>query len=486
MFEAGLIFSTFVLCFFIRLSPFPAQGCDAYYFLLCAERFKKDKQIPIILPNYYMLENNEQWYPPGFSIFLALFSQKFLEKCHWLLSPLLDSIIGLILMFVLYALTGDVAAAVIAGLIYAFAWGAISQTENMTSRQLGVLFLNLAVILLFISLETFPFIAFYFIAVLLLLTTHKLNSQNFYITLPLLAIISDMRILALYIAGLVIVLIATKGFYWKILKAHWDIVKFWSSNWPFLGAHQIKHSPVYGNPDDYNNEIYSPANIIKYVASIILANPLFIIVAISFFTLNSLGSSAIDSYRVWLLLTYALLFMLIVFPFLRGIGEGYKYVAGAVPATAFIAGYLFHAGHYRGIILMLFVVSLFWSFFKYYKIFQNQRVPPAGGRPRMQGAINYINELKTSDNISLLCVPLHLSDIIAYNCRIKILWGSHNHPFEMIKSIFPVFKKKISELKKEYGINYLLLDKKYADSGFFEKELKQEVFSEGDYSIYRI
>ena len=69
------------------------RGCDAYYFLFCACEFRKTKRLPIILPKVYVLEEREQWYPPGFSVLLSWIPQRVLDKYYWAVSPMIDSLI---------------------------------------------------------------------------------------------------------------------------------------------------------------------------------------------------------------------------------------------------------------------------------------------------------------------------------------------------------------------------------------------------------
>ena len=76
-----------VLAFYLRIKPRLLQkdfGIDSWYFLLYAEEFRKTRRIPVKLP-YFMLDLEEQWYPPGLAIFLSFFPQSFLEKFNTLI-----------------------------------------------------------------------------------------------------------------------------------------------------------------------------------------------------------------------------------------------------------------------------------------------------------------------------------------------------------------------------------------------------------------
>ena len=84
----GLLISS--LGFYLRIRK-KDQGVDSWYYLSCVREFKKSKKIPIKLPNY-LLDIEEQWYPPGFSIFLSIFPFNLLKKYQSLIGPLIDSL----------------------------------------------------------------------------------------------------------------------------------------------------------------------------------------------------------------------------------------------------------------------------------------------------------------------------------------------------------------------------------------------------------
>ena len=105
-----LDFFTFLISifFFIYIRFNSVKGCsnlgsDIYYFLLSAERFKKNKNLPIRLPNYYTMEYRNQYYPPLFSIFLSFFSRSFIERNHKFFNQIIDLInVILVLAFIKY------------------------------------------------------------------------------------------------------------------------------------------------------------------------------------------------------------------------------------------------------------------------------------------------------------------------------------------------------------------------------------------------
>ena len=58
------------------------------------EDTKENKKLPITLPGNYIAEYNEQWYPPLFSIILALVPYKWLHSYHWAINHILDFLVA--------------------------------------------------------------------------------------------------------------------------------------------------------------------------------------------------------------------------------------------------------------------------------------------------------------------------------------------------------------------------------------------------------
>jgi len=85
----------------VRFRPFRTNanlGVDHWYWLLCAEDIKKRRRLPPRLP-YFMLEIEEQWYPPLYAALLALLPMKVLERHAGKISQLLDLMLGLLIFF---------------------------------------------------------------------------------------------------------------------------------------------------------------------------------------------------------------------------------------------------------------------------------------------------------------------------------------------------------------------------------------------------
>src|SRR4029077_6530977 len=81
------------LALFLRLRIFIGTqpgGVDTWYYLASAEAIRKQRRLPISLPQYLLHDATES-YPPVFPLFLAALPQSWLRRCFWLVSPLIDT-----------------------------------------------------------------------------------------------------------------------------------------------------------------------------------------------------------------------------------------------------------------------------------------------------------------------------------------------------------------------------------------------------------
>src|SRR5436309_4487499 len=90
------------LAIFLRLRIFIGTrpgGVDTWYYLASAEAIRRQKRLPISLPQY-LLHDEKESYPAVFPLFLATFSPHWLRSYFWLISPAIDAV-HLIVLYLL-------------------------------------------------------------------------------------------------------------------------------------------------------------------------------------------------------------------------------------------------------------------------------------------------------------------------------------------------------------------------------------------------
>ncbi|HYY88260.1 MAG TPA: hypothetical protein VFA49_05660, partial [Chloroflexota bacterium] len=138
------------LALYLRLRIFIGTrpgGVDTWYYLASAEAIRRQKRLPISLPQYLLHEPTES-YPAVFPLFLALLPRGWLRAYFWLVSPIVDSVQLLLLYLLSFRLTDSVLAAGTAGLIYAVTPQLISETRNLNGRAFASLLQTVAMIVL--------------------------------------------------------------------------------------------------------------------------------------------------------------------------------------------------------------------------------------------------------------------------------------------------------------------------------------------------
>src|SRR5579863_4705211 len=142
----GLVF----LAMFLRLRIFIGTrpgGVDTWYYLASAEAIRRQKRLPISLPQYLLHEDKES-YPAAFPLFLAMLPPTWLRSYFWLVSPIIDSAQLLLLYLLTFRLTDSVLAAGTAGLIYAVTPQLISETRNLNGRAFASLLQTITMLVL--------------------------------------------------------------------------------------------------------------------------------------------------------------------------------------------------------------------------------------------------------------------------------------------------------------------------------------------------
>src|SRR5437667_11705716 len=98
------------LALYLRLRIFIGTrrgGVDTWYYLASAEALRRQKRLPITLPQY-LLHDEKESYPAVFPLFLALLSPSWLRSYFWLLSPIIDAVHLLLLYLLSFRLTDSV------------------------------------------------------------------------------------------------------------------------------------------------------------------------------------------------------------------------------------------------------------------------------------------------------------------------------------------------------------------------------------------
>src|SRR6185295_5407232 len=102
-----------VLGVYLRVRVFIGSrpgGVDTWYYLASAEAIRRQKRLPISLPQYLLHDKTES-YPSVLPLCLSLLPPDWLKRNFWLVSPIVDAVQLLLLYLLTFRLTDSVLAA---------------------------------------------------------------------------------------------------------------------------------------------------------------------------------------------------------------------------------------------------------------------------------------------------------------------------------------------------------------------------------------
>lgn len=472
-----------VVGFFLRtrgLASAGSQGGDARYYLLYVEEFKRSRRVPVRLP-YFLLDIEEQWYPPSFPLLLSWLPEALLKRHPWVIAPAIDCLQLLILYgFTLWA-TESLTSAALAGLLYATTPTLVAENLNLNSRSFGSLLFTLTMLALLALELNRNFLGYLAVAAFggLLLLTHKLSSQGLVFTLLGEALVTRRPgpLLAL-VASVGIAFLLSKGFFLKILKGHVDILRFWRSNLLKLGAHQVYDSPLHAGTGNSRNQ--RPAGFHKpgfqgfvWHLKVLFSHNLYILALP--LLLQPTGFPPQGFFIRWLVPIYVLAVSTTFLPPVRFLGEGVKYLKLAAFPLAFLLGAA-EIGMWSLLLIPLLASNLFVIL---------RTIRPLRLGEVDEGFLKIVERLCHAEPGGVMAIPAHAADAIAHLAKRKVLWGAHSSGYEKLEPFFPVLQQPLEAFFKEYDLAFLLIDQGYVHPKDLDLQSFELLLEEGSYQLYR-
>jgi len=474
----------------------PALGVDNWYWLLCIEDVKTNGRIPARLP-YFMLEIEEQWYPPLYSWVMSLFPMKILEKHGGRIAQFTDLLNGIVIFLAILWFSGSIPLAFLSGFSYIIALLPLSYSNQLQPRGLANVLLSLAVLGLWFYIRTGSSVVWSGILIIsvTLLFLHKMTTQIWWVYLIGFGIwAKDWTLPFLLPVSIFFAILISKGFYLKVLKAHWDIVTFWSENIQYLGSHQYYESPSYRKEGFVSTAIHQRGyrHQIRTLRSIFLNNIFIILLPVYIYFDSSRFRGDFESFLLWWLgLTYLWIFLTTFVPYFKALGAGILYLYQSFLPLFLVVTLLVYDMplHLQSVFFILWAVGLILSVLQWEKYCRN-----AAHQVRevfQAGLGEVLNYLKEQPKEGVFCIPFTLPDIAAYWTRKKVFWGGHGYGFHTyLKPYFPIMRENVLQTLATKPINYVLFWRRYLDSlediGLKAGRDLRFLFGKGDYELYEL
>jgi hypothetical protein len=369
---------------------------------------------------------------------------------------------------------GDLLFIATAGLLYASTPVLTMYNVQLNPRGLGAILLDgVIILLLWKNLLAGPEVLWIPIILLcgLIPLTHKMTTQLFWFLCIAMTVATGMvEYLALVPISIIAALLLSRGFYVKVLLAHWDIVTFWYRNWRWLGAHPVASSPVYERANEKSGGVQHEqgmAGIVKHAKYLFGVNPgswILVVVAVVLITKNDLPSEIdVIFYLIVLVLGFALATVFV--PVLKCIGLGYHYLYNVAFLVAILGGYVVVVDHpvaqwvCAGAVALNLVVLVAY----YYRVSrQSQRT--SGDFDRV------LQTLSGLPHGVVMCFPQQWYDEIAYKTKQPVLYGGHGYGFKDLEPIFPRLLLPIRSIIEQFDVRYVL-----TTDGYLSEEVLAEV-----------
>lgn len=468
-------------------------GVDHWYWKAYIEEYQKNKCLPPALPQFLL--EKYQWYPPLFPVLISMLPKSLFDQNSKFLAIGLDQMRMAILMSIAYLLTDSLNSLIGAGVTYALTPILISYNAQLNPRGLAALFLDIIVLLLVWLVWHDGMLFGWALMVItsgLLLLTHKMTTQLFwFLCITGSIVFQDWRLAMLVPASIMTALILSRGFYFKILRAHWDIVSFWNRNWNWMAGHPVMDSVIYREPGYkestkyFRSGIKGMAHCLKYLVGFnpwgwsVLCASLWMYGGVPLQTSLTIEDAWMAQW-LGLVLFFAVITTFI--PFMRCLGNGYLYVYNAAfPAgllVAMIWGGLKHGKVVELILYSTFILCLLGIGFYFWKL-KNSKTQIVDSDLNCA-----IEHLKNMPSGVVLCFPQHWHDLVAYKTKKSVLWGTHGFGFKMVEPIFPVILKPISVIIKEYNVTYLLTYDGYLPKNFIDELPTESLVQFGAYHLH--
>lgn len=442
-----------------------AGGVDTWYYLRYVRELQQTRRFPVNLPEY-VLDIGEQWYPPVFPLALSWFPLRWLERARGFISPLIDCLqLALLYVFTLRN-TDSVSMALIAGSIYAVMPTLVAENVNLNSRAFGSLMMTVIMMAFFRWLQPDHPIHWLVVALIfggLLPLTHKMTTQQYVFTLLMLSgVFKEWRYLALLAASFLLAFLMSGGFYWKVLKAHWDIVSFYRRHIDEVNAHQVLDSPVYGRAHHHSAKIvYQPGwrGTLKVLARLLGENPFLLVMLM---VTQNPGFTRTQMYW-WASSVLVFAFLTSFVPALRCIGEGYKYMKlTAFPSAYAIAVSTGPWNPWANLVWLALAVSFGFALAALGVFFRHHLGKRTEHTAVLDSNLKQVGDfLKGLAPGTVLCMPLMYCDYLIYASGQRVLWGVRSGGFKILEPFYYVLRRPIEYFLDTYHVTYMVLDLNY-------------------------
>ena len=470
-------------------------GVDVWTRLTEIDHVRKNHhKIPKKIKKGFIIDGNFD-YPPLFPLLLSFIPKKKLENIQGFVAPFFDSLHCFVIFIIAYQLTNRLDIALISQLIYLLTPLVVLENSYLTPRSFGYLNLTLALypLLLYTSSPNILYLLIGFTFSVLIFLTHRFATQSFLFAILFFSVAEKTFFyLGIFLLTFLCAVLLTKGYYLKVLKGHLYNIYFWVKNYHHRFSKQIKGKAK--TRTDIISKMYyilgtfSPITLIGTNIWLLSA---FLFVFMRFYNIDILQiqNPMFFKMSLWVIFFYSFAVIVLSFKQLIPIGEGQRYVEMATAPIAILSSvvlFSFLDSPYRIVALLIFIGFLIINLCLIIFI-QKKGIIDDKNRTlttTMQEAFVFINKLPGTPRI--ICLPHQNTTMTVYHTKADVLVNADNPGLMQIQDVYPVLKKPISELKKEYKLGYILLRESFVKLKELKLKNAKVVFKSGDILLIKL
>lgn len=466
-------------------------GVDHWFWKSYVEAYRRDRVFPPVLPQYILDE--KQWYPPVFGLLLSKLPVTILDRWSQQVAIAIDlARLALLIGVAGWQSKWDPTVVLVAGLIYATTPIQISYNVQLNPRGLAAIMLDALLMGLLWGMSQQGQWWVWVVVVLLgglILLTHKMTTQVMvFIIAGTATIYGRLELLLLLPAWFVAAMVMSRGFYWKILIAHVEIVQFWHRNWKWIGADLLRESPIYGDGRYERAEKLHKAGIkgllwhgfimfgfnpAAWIACLLVYERLFATSALLIYPTPLL---------VWLVLPCLWAVMTSVIGPLKRFGAGYLYVYNTSLMASLVLAltYRYTRAPELSMAFVVLAVSLNLAgvVIYYWQFLRNKRTRVDEGLEQM------LDRLRDLPRGVVMCLPVNWCEVVAYKTGQPVLWGGHGLGFNKLQPTWPRLMMPIKDVVTTYSVKYFLTMDGMLPENFVADLPPARVVTHQEYRLY--
>lgn len=478
-------------------------GVDVWSRMIEADYFRKNHhKVPVQkISDGFILEGYLD-YPPAMPWMLSFIPRRKLLEIQGFIAPVFDIIQNYIVFLITLQLTNNLYTAVLSQIIYATIPLTVLENSYLTPRSLGYLNFTLAFypLLLYSLVPKPPYLIFGLFFLTLLFFTHKFALQSFlFISIFLSIITRNPFYILIFLAGMALAMVISRGYYLRVLNGHISNILFWVKNYKYRFSHQVRGLTL-PKKNDLVGKIYSAMGTFPPLA--LIGTNLWITIPLILFAVTkfhlpvnipsgrySLTDPLMLMVYVWIVFFYIFSITVLSIKKLTPIGEGQRYMEMSLAPIAIISAiafFVFIDSPYKNLVIVLYAailtINLSLTIFLQLKgIIEDKNRSMTSD---MDDIFRFINKLKPQPRI--LCIPHQITTMILYNTKAKVLVEIQAGDLRRIDDVFPVIQKPVSEIAQKYDLNILVLKKDYAQSSELKLDKKSLLLETETAQIFKI